>query len=61
MRELLCDDCGHEWNYKGSSKRYATCPSCLGKVDIRSKEDQKKPPLTMTRIRNNEINGQILR
>jgi len=31
-----CDKCGHAWEYKGASKCYVTCPSCLSKVDIRS-------------------------
>jgi hypothetical protein len=26
--------CGYEWNYKGKSPFYATCPMCLGKVKI---------------------------
>lgn len=27
-------DCGYEWNYKGKSPFYATCPHCLRKVRI---------------------------
>jgi len=27
-------DCGYEWNYKGKSGFYATCPRCLRKISI---------------------------
>lgn len=33
MPVLKCQNCGHEWNYKGKAK-YATCPSCLSKVKV---------------------------
>ena len=39
--KVECDKCGHGWEYKGGSKCYVTCPSCLGKVDIR-KEDSSE-------------------
>ena len=26
--------CEHEWNYKGESKFYVTCPRCYTKVNI---------------------------
>ncbi len=31
------EDCQHEWNYKGKSKFYATCPNCYRKVKINKK------------------------
>lgn len=36
MVMLKCNNkkCNYEWNYKGKSKFYATCPSCLRKVKI---------------------------
>lgn len=30
-------DCNHEWDYKGKSRHYATCPRCLSKVKIQMK------------------------
>jgi predicted nucleic acid-binding Zn-ribbon protein len=32
--DLTCEHCGHDWDYKGDSKFFATCPSCLRKVNI---------------------------
>jgi len=26
--------CNHEWDYKGSSKFYVTCPECYKKINI---------------------------
>jgi len=31
---LECNNCGRIWKYKGSSKRYTTCPKCLYKVNV---------------------------
>ena len=28
------EDCQHEWNYKGKSKFYVTCPYCYRKIRI---------------------------
>jgi len=28
------EDCGYEWDYKGSHPFYATCPRCLRKLKI---------------------------
>ena len=40
---LRCRHCGHEWDYKGRSKYYATCPVCYYKVRIReSSEDDSR-------------------
>ncbi len=35
--KLKCNNCKYEWEYKGKSKYYATCPRCLQKVKIRGK------------------------
>ena len=32
--KLKCPYCGYVWDYKGKHRGYATCPSCLRKVDI---------------------------
>lgn len=34
--EQKCGKCGHEWEYKGDSKYYATCPHCLNKVRVKN-------------------------
>lgn len=35
---VLCPKCGHRWNYSGCAIK-ATCPSCYGKVQVRSLPD----------------------
>lgn len=47
MVELKCpkDDCGKEWNYKGTSKFYITCPQCHRKIkleDLKKKENENE-------------------
>jgi|GEM_PF-2879612 hypothetical protein len=32
--QLTCSHCGYDWEYKGNSKYYATCPKCLPKGTI---------------------------
>ncbi|MBS7631677.1 site-specific DNA-methyltransferase [Candidatus Bathyarchaeota archaeon] len=34
---LKCKNCEYEWEYKGKSGYYATCPKCLRKVSLTSK------------------------
>jgi len=36
--KLKCPNkkCKHEWNYKGKSKFYTTCPKCLYKVRVKN-------------------------
>jgi ribosomal protein S27E len=29
-----CNKCNHEWEYKGKSEYYVTCPHCYTKVNI---------------------------
>lgn len=31
---IVCPNCKYNWNYKGKSKFYATCPMCLKKIKI---------------------------
>ena len=32
--KIKCKKCNHEWEYKGHSKYYVTCPECYNKVNI---------------------------
>lgn len=34
---LKCNHCNYEWDYKGKSQYYATCPRCLRKVKVKEK------------------------
>ncbi|MHC1635882.1 MAG: hypothetical protein ACXQTS_04575 [Candidatus Methanospirareceae archaeon] len=34
MKKLRCQHCGHEWEYRGKAKYYATCPVCHYKVRV---------------------------
>jgi len=34
-------DCNHEWDYKGKSKFYITCPNCLRKLNIKKLKELK--------------------
>jgi hypothetical protein len=53
--KLKCKRCGYEWDYKGKSEFYCTCPKCLGKVRVTAIAGEKnaeqepiqesKPPL----------------
>ncbi|MEM3402365.1 MAG: ribonucleoside triphosphate reductase [Candidatus Hadarchaeales archaeon] len=38
---LKCRHCGYSWNYRGKGKYYASCPKCLWKVSIKTKEAPK--------------------
>ena len=38
--KVKCQNCGHEWDYKGKSEYYVTCPKCLYKVNL--KKEVKK-------------------
>ncbi|MEM3769353.1 MAG: hypothetical protein QXE37_04885 [Nitrososphaerales archaeon] len=33
--KIKCQHCGHEWDYKGKSEYYASCPRCMYKVRIK--------------------------
>jgi len=32
--KIKCPKCKHEWEYKGNSRYYITCPRCYNKVNI---------------------------
>ncbi len=32
--KIKCPKCKHEWNYKGDSKYYVTCPRCYTKINV---------------------------
>ena len=36
MTNLKCKRCGHEWDYAGKRKWYATCPDCKTSVKIKA-------------------------
>jgi len=40
--KIKCKNCEHEWNYKGESKYYVTCPHCYNKVNIKYKFVEEK-------------------
>jgi len=42
--KIKCNHCKYEWEYKGESKYYVTCPNCLYKVNIKKevKNDRNK-------------------
>ena len=33
--KVRCKKCEHEWEYKGHSKYYVTCPECYNKINIK--------------------------
>jgi len=33
--KLKCHHCGHEWEYRGKSQFYASCPVCHYKVHVK--------------------------
>lgn len=33
--DLKCQRCGYEWDYKGKSKWYASCPRCRTTVKVK--------------------------
>ena len=37
---VKCKKCGHEWNYNGKSKYYATCSMCMLKTKIIGKSTE---------------------
>jgi len=34
-KKLICKNCGYEWEYKGNSEFYTSCPKCLYRVRIK--------------------------
>lgn len=37
MVEMKCHRCGHEWEYKGKSKYFTSCPQCKTSVKVTRK------------------------
>lgn len=33
-KKIKCHLCGREWDYKGKSTKYVTCPNCMSKIKI---------------------------
>ena len=31
---VVCPKCGHQWDYKGNSSIYISCPNCLSKIKL---------------------------
>ncbi|MEW6222653.1 MAG: hypothetical protein AB1476_05015 [Candidatus Hadarchaeota archaeon] len=40
--KLHCKKCGYNWEYRGKSKFYATCPRCLRKVKVAEPPQRRK-------------------
>ncbi len=34
---IICKNCSHEWNYKGTSEYYTSCPKCLYRVNLKKR------------------------
>ena len=45
---MICPKCGHDWNYKGKSSLYVTCPNCYRKIRADSSGDVKQPTTTQS-------------
>ncbi len=52
--ELECKSCGYEWDYKGESDYYATCPNCHYKVKISAKAEVVAPEIKLNRLNDEE-------
>ncbi len=44
--QCLNKRCQYKWEYKGKSPFYATCPRCLQKVRIKTKEELNAEPIS---------------
>jgi DNA-directed RNA polymerase subunit RPC12/RpoP len=58
-RPLVCQRCGHPWNYTGSNEYIASCPHCQTKVSLRKRQQidnheekstSKKPLRTTAKV-----------
>ena len=45
-RRLVCQRCGHPWNYTGSNEYIASCPHCQTKVSVRKHLNKTEEKLT---------------
>ena len=39
---MKCKKCGYEWEYKGSSDYYTSCPRCRANVKVNKEVKPKK-------------------
>lgn len=40
--EIKCDNCGHEWDYRGKTKWYLACPKCKNTINISEVTEKKR-------------------
>jgi len=40
--KVKCKNCNYEWDYKGESKYWVSCPRCLYKVKSPLKKENKE-------------------
>ena len=38
---MKCKYCKHQWDYKGKSKYYVTCPRCYNKISRKGDKNGK--------------------
>lgn len=56
--KIICNHCGYEWEYGGSSQFYASCPRCLYKVRVPLSDTGETPhPSMRDEIKNQRIRG----
>ncbi len=48
--KLRCAHCGHQWDYRGKSKYYASCPRCLWKVPTHGKARRQKARIPSKKV-----------
>jgi transcription initiation factor IIE alpha subunit len=51
MVELVCQRCGHDWDYQGQMDDYATCPSCKTSVALPESGTQQGSTTNETEFR----------
>jgi len=39
---MKCQNCKYEWEYKGQSDYYVTCPRCLYKVNVNKQNEDEE-------------------
>lgn len=55
--KLRCAHCGHQWDYRGKSKYYASCPQCLWKVSVHSKTRRQKAHAPSREVESKFVNA----
>jgi transcription initiation factor IIE alpha subunit len=51
MVELVCQRCGHDWDYQGQMDDYATCPGCKTSVALPESGTQQGSTTNETEFR----------